>query len=144
MEIVWSVLLVALGLLAWAGQGLSRFAPVTAEKLSLTEGEENVEPVFWADGQGEALWDLLTLWTLVVAGVLLFLDHEAWAFFGLVAGGIYVYFAGRGILTRLEMQRRGFRIGDPGSVRLGLIMLAVWGVVGLITIITAVIDLSGS
>lgn len=144
MEIVLGVVLIVLGLLAWGGQGLSWFAPRTAEKLSLTEGEETVEPLYWADGQGEALWDFLTLWTLVVAGVLLLLDHEAWPHFGLVAGGIYVYFAGRGILTRLQMQRSGFRIGDPSNVRLGLIMLAVWGIVGVITIITAATTLSGS
>lgn len=144
MEIALGVVLIVLGLLAWGGQGLSWFAPTTAEKLSLTEGEEKVEPLYWADGQGEALWDFLTLWTLVVAGVLLLLDHEAWPYFGLVAGGIYVYFAGRGILTRLQMQRSGFRIGDPSNVRLGLIMLAVWGIVGLITIIIAANTLSGS
>lgn len=144
MEMVLGALLIVLGLLAWGGQGLAWFAPRTAEKLSLTEGEETVEPLYWADGQGEALWDFLTLWTLVVAGVLLLLDHEAWPYFGLVAGGIYVYFAGRGILTRLQMQRSGFRIGDPSNVRLGLIMLAVWGIVGLITIITAANTLSGS
>ena len=144
MEIVWGVVLIVLGLLAWGGQGLSYFAPSTAEKLNLTEGEEKVEPVFWADGQGEALWDFLTLWILVVAGILLLLDHDAWPYFGLVGGSVYVYFAGRGILTRLEMQRSGFRIGDPSNVRLGLIMLAVWGVVGLITIVTAATTLSGS
>jgi hypothetical protein len=144
MEIAWAVVLIVFGLLAWAGQTLSWFAPGTAEKLSLVEKRDSVEPVYWADIRGEALWDFLTLWTLVVAGVLLLLDHEAWPYFGLVGGGIYLYFAGRGILTRLEMHRSGFRVGDPSNVRLGLIMLAVWGVVALITIVTAATTLSGS
>jgi hypothetical protein len=144
MENAWAVVLIVFGLLAWAGQTLSWFAPRTAEKLSLVENRESVEPVYWADIRGEALWDFLTLWTLVVAGVLLLLDHEAWPYFGLVGGGIYLYFAGRGILTRLEMQRSGFRVGDPSNVRLGLIMLGVWGVVALITIVTAATTLSGS
>ncbi len=144
MGTAWAVVLIVLGSLAWAGQTLSWFAPSTAEKLNLVEKRESVEPVYWADIRGEALWDFLTLWTLVVAGVLLLLDHEAWAYFGLVGGGIYLYFAGRGFLTRLEMQRSGFRVGDPSNVRLGLIMLAVWGVVALITIVTAATALSGS
>jgi hypothetical protein len=144
MGIAWAVVLIVFGLLAWAGQTLSWVAPSTAEKLGLVEKRESVEPVYWADIRGEALWDFLTLWTLVVAGVLLLSDHEAWPYFGLVGGGIYLYFAGRGILTRLEMQRSGFRVGDPSNVRLGLVMLAVWGVVALITIVTAATALSGS
>lgn len=143
MEILWGVVLILLGLLAWGGQTLSRFAPETAERLSLMEAEDTVEQVYWADIRGEALWDFLTLWTLVVAGAFLLFEHEAWPYFGLVGGAIYVYFAGRGILTRKEMRRRGFRIGEPSNVRIGLIMLAVWGIVGLATIFTAAITLSG-
>lgn len=144
MDTFWAVVLIVLGLLAWVGQILSLFAPSTAEKLSLVEKEETVDQVYWADIRGEALWDFLTLWTLMVAGVLLLLDHHAWPYFGLISGSIYVYFGGRGILTRLEIRRSGFRIGDPATVQLGLIMLAVWAVVGLITIITATTELSGS
>ncbi len=99
---------------------------------------------YWADIRGEALWDFLTLWTLVGAGVLLLLDHQAWPYFGLVGGSIYLYFGGRGILTRVEMQRSGFRVGDPRSVQLGLVMLAVWGGVGVITIVAAAGSLAGS
>ena len=46
------------------------------------------------------------MWTLPLAGLLLIVGHEAWAWLGLVGGGMYVYFGGRGILTRLELQRR--------------------------------------
>ena len=144
MEIILGVVLIVLGLLAWGGQTLSRFAPDTATKLSLVEKRETVEPVYWADIRGEALWDFLTLWTLVVAGVLLLIDHQAWPYFGLVGGSIYLYFAGRGILTRVEMQRAGFRVGDSRSVQLGLVMLAVWGIVGLTTILIATTTLSGA
>ncbi len=144
METLWAVVLILLGLLAWAGQTLSWFAPDTAVKLSLMEGEDTVERVYWADIRGEALWDFLTLWTLVAAGVLLLFDHQAWPYFGLVGGAVYVYFAGRGILTRMEMRRRGFRIGEPSNVRVGLIMLAIWGTFGLVAVITAAVALSGS
>ena len=144
MEIVWGVVLIVLGLLAWGGQTLSWFAPDTATRLSLVEKKEAVEPVYWADIRGEALWDFTTLWTLVVAGVLLLFDHQAWPYFGLIGGSAYLYFAGRGILTRIEMRRAGFRVGDPKSVQMGLVMLAVWGVVGLITIVAAAETLAGS
>lgn len=139
MEVAWGIVLVLLGLVAWAGQTISLVVPETAARWGLTEAEEMVEPVYWADIRGEALWDSCTLWTLPAAGILLLSDARAWTYFGLVGGGIYIYFAGRGILTRLEQQRRGFRIGDPANVRLGLVMLGVWGLVGLITVITTLV-----
>ena len=138
MGILWGIVVVVLSLLCWGGQAISWLAPETATKLSLMEPEESVEPVYWADIRGEAAWDIVSLWTLVAAGVLLVVDQPAWAYFGLVGGGMFLYFAGRGILTRLEMQRRGLRIGDPASVRTGMIALAVWGVTALGTIIAAV------
>ena len=78
-----------------------------------------------------------------MAGILVMLDHTSWPYFGVIGGSIYVYFGGRGILTRLEMRRRGFRIGERSNVRLGLIMLAVWGVAGLVTLVTSSIALGG-
>jgi hypothetical protein len=139
----WGVVLIVVGLLAWVGQTVSWFAPRAATRLNLVESEDSVEPVYWADIRGEALWDFLTLWTLVAAGILLVVEGNAWPYFGLVGGGIYVYFAGRGILTRIEMRRRGFRVGTPKNVLVGLISLAVWGVVGLVTIVAAARTLAG-
>jgi hypothetical protein len=130
-----------LSLLAWGGQAVAWLAPATAVKLNLMEARDDVEPVFWADIRGEAPWDFLTLWTTLVAGVLLLLDDPTWAYFGLVGGGMYVYFAGRGISTRLAMLRRGYRVGTPQGVKVGLTMLAVWGAMGLISIAAAVVAL---
>jgi hypothetical protein len=144
MEILGGLVVVALSLLSWGGQVISWFAPATAVRLTLVEAEDTVEPTYFADVRGEALWDTLTLWTMVVAGVLLTLDVSAWAYFGLVGGGMYVYFAGRGIVTRRAMQQRGFRVGAAQNVRLGYLLLAVWGVMGCITIAAAVVALPSS
>ena len=107
MGILWGVVVVALSLLCWGGQAIAWFAPATAVRLTLMEAEDSVEPTYFADGRGEALWDMFTLWTMLVAGVLLIVDNPAWAYFGLVGGGMYVYFAGRGIFTRRAMQQPG-------------------------------------
>ncbi|MEA2003315.1 MAG: hypothetical protein U9N84_15700 [Actinomycetota bacterium] len=141
MHILWGVVVVALSLLGWGGQAIAWLRPATAVKLTLMESKEDVEPTYWADIRGEAPWDTLTLWPLVVAGILLIVDNPAWAYFGLVGGGAYVYFAGRGIFTRMAMQRRGFRIGAASNVTLGYTFLAIWGVMALITIVAAVIAL---
>ena len=144
MGILWGLVVVALSLLCWGGQVISWFAPATAVRLTLMEAEDSVEPVYFADIRGEALWDTLTLWTMVVAGVLLTLDVSAWAYFGLVGGGMYVYFAGRGIFTRRAMQQRGYRVGVAQNVKLGYLFLAAWGVMGCITIVAAVVALPSS
>ncbi len=137
MQVVAGIVITVLSLLCWVGQTVSWLAPATAVKLTLMEAEQDVEPTYWADIRGEAPWDFLTLWTLVVAGVLLTIDNSAWAYFGLIGGGMYVYFAGRGIFTRVAMLRRGLRIGSPQSVKVGFTFLAIWGVMGLATIVAS-------
>jgi hypothetical protein len=139
---VWGVAVVALSLVCWGGQCVAWLAPSTAVRLGLMESEEAVEPTYWADIRGEAVWDAATLWVLVVAGALLAVDHSAWPYFGLAGGGMYVYFSGRGILTRIAMRRRGFRIGDPASRRLGYTFLSIWGVMGGISLIAATVSLA--
>ena len=137
MEFVWGVVIFALGLLAWGGQAVTWIAPERATALSLAESEASVDAVYWADIRGEAPWDTFTLWALPLAGVLLIAGHEAWTWLGLFGGGIYLYFGGRGLLTRLEMRRRGHRIGEPANVRLNLAMCAVWAAAGSITAVAA-------
>lgn len=141
MNVIWGLVVVALSVLAWGGQTLSWLKPDTAVRLTLMEAEDDVEPTYWADIRGEALWDSLSLWTMLAAGILLILDQPAWAYFGLAGGGMYVYFAGRGIFTRLSMQRHGFRIGSAASVQVGLTFLAIWGLLGVITIVAAIVAL---
>ena len=144
MGILWGLVVVALSLLCWGGQVISWFAPATAVRLTLMEAEDTVEPTYFADVRGEALWDTLTLWTTLIAGVLLILDVSAWAYFGLVGGGMYVYFAGRGSVTRRAMQQRDYRVGVAQNVKLAYLFLAVWGIMGCITIAAAVVALSSS
>lgn len=141
---VWGLVVVALSLLCWGGQVLSWFAPTVAARAGLADAEADVDPVFWADGRGEALWDTVALWPMLVAGVLLVVDHDAWPYFGLVGSGMYLYFAGRGIVTRFTLQKRGHRIGDRRSVTVGLTALAVWGAMAAVTAVAAVISLRGS
>lgn len=143
MNIAWGIVVVLLSLLAWGGQGLSFVSPDRAVSWNLMESEDQVEPAFSADGRGEALWDSFTLWTMVVAGVLLIADVSAWAYFGLVGGGMYLYFGGRIIFTRMAMQRRNLRIGTPENIRLGYLFGAIWAAMALVTIIAAIVSIEG-
>jgi len=144
MDITWGIVVVILSGLAWGGQTIAWLAPGTAVKLGLMEAKEDVESAYWADIRGEAAWDCFTLWTMPLAGVLLIAAEPAWAYFGLVGGGVYLYFAGRGIFTRASMHRSGLRVGSPSSLRIAYSFLTAWGVMALITTIAAAVALSPS
>jgi hypothetical protein len=138
MYLIWGVILTAFSLLGWLAQAITALSPKTATKFGLTESESDVDPTFYADVRGEAIWDAVILWTLPVAGVLLFMKNPTWAYFGLIGGGMYFYFAGRGILTRLAMQRRGVRMGEPRTLKAYFVFLVLWGLTAVVTIIMAV------
>ena len=138
MNVIWGAVLFIISSIGYFGQAISTFWPETAVRLGLTEAEADVDPTFYADVRGEAIWDTAVLWTLPVAGVLLLLNNPVWIYFGLVGGGMYLYFAGRGIVVRRVMQRRGVRIGTPQTLRVIYFFLALWGVTAVITIIMAI------
>ena len=94
MNIIWGVVLILFTLiLCWLGQVINAIAPNFAAKIGLAEPEADVDPTYFIDGRGEAIWDALILWVLPVAGILLLIDNPAWAYFGLVGAGIYLYFS---------------------------------------------------
>ena len=139
MNLIWGAILIVFTLiLCWLGQVINATSPTLAARLGLAEPEADVDPTFYMDGRGEAIWDAMILWTLPVAGILLILNSPFWAYFGLVGGGIYLYFAGRLVVVRLAMQRRGIRIGKPETVRLFNVVGILWGLIGVVTIIMAV------
>ena len=96
MNIVWGLTLFVISFIGFIGQAITAVWPLTAVKLGLTEPEADVDPTFYLDVRGEAFWDSLILWALRVAGLLLLLNNHIWPYFGLVGGGMYLYFAGRG------------------------------------------------
>ena len=131
MEIVFGVGIVLVSLVGWGGQAISLVAPSTAERWKLTETESSVDPAIYGDIRGEALWDTLTLWTMPLAGALLIAGLDAWAPLGLVAGGTYIYFGGRGVLTRTAIVKRGGRVGEPENLKTAYVALTVWALLGL-------------
>lgn len=70
--------------------------------------------------------------------LLLVLNNPVWVYFGLVGGGMYLYFAGRGTLVRRLMQQHGIRIGTPETLRVGYIFLTLWGIAAVIAIVMVI------
>ncbi|MBK5109070.1 MAG: hypothetical protein JJE12_13110 [Anaerolineales bacterium] len=99
----------------------------------------DVDSTFYADVRGEAYWDTLVLWTLPVAGILLIMNNPAWVYFGLIGGGMYLYFTGRGILVRRKMQNQGIRIGSAETLKVIYTFLSIWGIAAIATIVYAIL-----
>ena len=142
MNLIWGVILISITLKCWIGQIIIALSPKVAVKIKITEPESDVDPTFFADMCGEAIWGAISLWTLPIAGILLIINNELWTYFGLVGGGMYLYLAGRGIASRLTMQRRGIQIGKANKSKLNYLLLTLWGLIALVTIIMAVATLT--
>ncbi|MDC1142131.1 hypothetical protein OAU50_03495 [Planctomycetota bacterium] len=96
----------------------------------MTEKLEAVDPAFYADVRAESAWDSLTLWILPLAAVLHFIGNTHWVAIGLLGGGMFLYFAGRGIAQRLHMQAKGIRVGPKKQVWVFVTALSIWGLCG--------------
>jgi hypothetical protein len=141
VQLLWGLIVVGLSLLAWGSQFITWVAPRTGARFELTGSDDAGEPAYWIDFRGEAPFAAVTLWTMVVAGILMILDIDAWAYFGLVGGGMYFYFAGRAIFMRIAARREGLPVGTLKNHRFRYTMLVVWALMGLITIAAAVVSL---
>ena len=142
MNVIWGIVLVSVTLKCWIGQIIIAFSPKAAVKIRITEPESDMDPTFFADHRGGAIWGALSLWILPVAGILLILNNQLWPYFGLVGGGMYLYFTGRGIITRLTLQRQGIQIGRSRTLKLNYLILTLWGLIAIVTIIMAVATLT--
>jgi len=142
MNLIWGVILISVTLKCWIGQIIIAFSPKVAAKIRIIEPESDVDPTFFADMHGGAIWDAISLWTLPFAGILLITNNTSWAYFGLVGGGIYLNFVGRGIASRITMQRHGIRIGRSKNLKVNYLILILWGLIAIVTIIMAVATLT--
>jgi hypothetical protein len=140
MNLIWGIILISVTLKCWIGQIIIAISPKTAVKIRIIESESDLDPTFFVDMRGEAIWDAVSLWTLPVAGFLLIINNALWTYFGLVGGGMYLYFVGRGIASRLTMKRRGIHIGRS-NLKVNL-FLTLWGIIAIVTIIMAVAALT--
>ena len=142
VNLIWGVILISTTLKCWIGQTIIAFSPKVASKIRIIEPESDVNPTFFADMRGAAIWDTISLWTLPFAGILLLLNNSLWPYFGLTGGGMYLYFVGREITSNLTMQRHRINIGTSKKLKVKYMILTLWGFIAFVTIIMAVIALN--
>ncbi len=135
MRIALGIVALLVGSLGVVGQFISTVDFPLAQRLGLQERSEDTEPLYRHLELNTARWDLVVLWTLVLAGVLMIIDHSWWPWVALIAGGIHADTGGREIAKLTGLAAEGIRVGSPKERRFGLAFLALLGAVGLALIV---------
>ena len=137
------IAVVIIGLLAWLGQCISFAAPATAIKLGLLESKSEMDEVFYIlEARALALNDMLFSWMLPLSGLLMLLDHSLWPYLGLVGGGIYLYFSGLIVFSRLFLKRGGKKIGSIAAERTAYVFSLLCSVASMVMISLAISHLT--
>jgi len=122
---------VLLGLVWFSGQLISTLNFSLAQKLGLQEKNDETEPLFRRLELNTARWDLVVLWTLPVAGVLMLVEHSWWPYLALVAGGVYVDTGGRETAKVLGLSKHGVKTGSRKEARLYFWFTGIMALIGV-------------
>lgn len=135
MRIALGIVALVFGSANVAAQLISTVDFRLAQRLGLQERREETEPLYSHLELNTARWDLAVLWTLVLAGILMLMDHAWWPWTALIAGGIYVDTGGREMAKLAGLAAEGIKVGSPTERQFGLAFLALLGAVGLALIV---------
>ena len=136
------VIVVILGLICWVGQTMAIFFLPTAIKLGLFEPEHDMDPsMYLFERMSQGIMDVLLTWILPLSALLMILGQPSWPLFALVGGGVYLYFPGVFIITRIVLKQHGKSVGRPSSVTSANIFGTLWILSAIAMIALAVVEL---
>jgi hypothetical protein len=142
MITVIGIIVIIVGLIAWIGQSLAVFALPTAVRLGLFEPQDEVDQsTFLFERYSMGIMDILLAWTLPLSALLMIVERNYWPFFALVGGGVYLYFPGVFMITRIVLKRHGKKVGRQSSVRAAYMFGWIWILSAATMIVLAVIEL---
>ena len=136
-----------LALLMWPiylGQIVSVVDLPLAQRLGLQGLADTIDPIYARDTAGTARWDVLSMWTLPVAGILMLIDSAWWPYVALIGGAIYLDTGGRQGIKLFGYRSEGVRVGTRQAVRRALAVYAVFVILGAMSIVIALIDIDPS
>lgn len=114
MRVIVGVLCTSLWLL-YAGQVVSALNYKLAVRLRLQDSGGDHNDVTHRLERWTARFDVLWLWTLPTAGVLMLIDHSWWPFAAMIGGGAYIDGLGRYMFTVLGLREQGVWTGTPSD-----------------------------
>lgn len=130
MRIAFGIVALMIGSAGFIGQLVSAVDFRLAQRLGLQEGNQETDQLYRRLEQSTARWDLLVLWALPVAGVLMLVEHAWWPYAALVAGGVSADAGGRETAKLLGLRAQGVRIGSVREMRTGFAVLTLLTLVG--------------
>lgn len=137
-----AIIVIIVGLIAWIGQSLSVFALPTAIRFGLFEPEDEIDQsMFLFERYSMGIMDILLIWILPFSAILMLMENSYWSIFALVGGGIYLYFPGACMITRVVLKRHGKKVGRPSSVTAAYLFGWIWIISSITMIVLAVIEL---
>lgn len=119
MRFIVGILCLVGGLL-YVGQLISVANFGLAQCLGLQESPEHADPLFSDLELWTARWDLLWLWTLPAAGVLMLANHWLWPYAAMIGGGAAVDAGGREAAKIFGLKDKGVRIGSEREFRIAV------------------------
>jgi len=109
-----------------------------AQRLGIQEKPEVTDPLLQRSEQYTAYWDLVTLWWLPLAGVLMIINHEWWPIMSLIGGAIYLDTSGREAAKSISFRHEGIKIGTDKQQRLFFASYIVMAVIAIILIVYSI------
>ena len=70
------------------------------------------------------------------------LGNSYWPIFALIGGGVYLYFPGVFIITRIVLKKHGKKIGKPSSVNGAYVFGTTWIISAIAMIVLAILELT--
>ena len=139
MRIAVGVLALVPGLL-YVGQVISVANLELAQRLGLQEKPGHADPLLIRLEQWTARWDLLWIWTLPVAGILMLIDHAWWPYVAMIGGAALVDTAGREGAKWLGLRAHGLDLGSSSERRTYVSALVVMLIAGALAIAAGLVE----
>ncbi len=125
----------------YLGQVVSVVNLPLAQRLGLQEQPDTIDPVYARDTAGTARWDLVAMWTLPAAGILMLTDSSLWPYLVLIGGAVYVDTGGRQGIKLLGYRTEGVRVGTSQAVRRALGVYTLFVIVGALGIAAGLLEI---
>ena len=133
--------LIILGGTLYLAQVISSVNFPLAQHLGIQEKPETSDALLQRSERYTAYWDLLTLFWIPLAGVLMVVDHFLWPVISLIGGAIYLDAAGREAVKSLSFQHEGLNVGTEKERRVFFASYIVMAVIAIIVMIYSTLQL---
>ena len=139
MRIALGIICMLFGGFVWVGQTISTINYPFATRVGLQESMKGTDTLFQRLEHNTAGWDMVTMWALFAAGLLMVINNSWWPYVALIAGGIYFDAGGRELVKILGLKAEGERIGTQKDFMTSILVIYVPMMVAAVCVTVAAI-----